>query len=65
MRDDMLKNLKRGDRVGDRRESSARSWTSRDADVMLKVDESSNSKIKFTRDAIKRVLTDDEATSTK
>jgi preprotein translocase subunit YajC len=33
----------------------------RDTEVVLKVDESSNTKIKFTRDAIKRVLTEDEA----
>ena len=33
----------------------------RDAEVVLKVDESSNTKIKFTRDAIKRVVTEDES----
>ncbi|HEX4054382.1 MAG TPA: preprotein translocase subunit YajC [Tepidisphaeraceae bacterium] len=65
LRDDMLKNLKRGDRVVTAGGILGTVVDARDADVMLKVDESSNSKIKFTRDAIKRVLTDDEATSTK
>jgi hypothetical protein len=31
--------------------------------VLLKVDESTNTKIKFTRDAIKRVVTEDEGTA--
>ena len=37
----------------------------RDTDVVLKVDESSNTKIKFTRDAIKRVVLDDGTPTSK
>ncbi len=61
LRDDMLRNLKRGDRVVTAGGILGTVVDARDADVMLKVDESSNAKIKFTRDAIKRVITEDEA----
>jgi preprotein translocase subunit YajC len=62
-RDDMLKNLKRGDRVITAGGILGAVVDVRDSEVMLKVDESSNAKIKFTRDAIKRVLTEDETSS--
>jgi len=52
---EMLKNMKRGDRVMTSAGFWAPSVDVRDSEVMLKVDESSNTKIKFTRDAIKRV----------
>ncbi|MGA3068193.1 MAG: preprotein translocase subunit YajC [Tepidisphaeraceae bacterium] len=65
-RDDMLKNLKRGDRVMTAGGIYATVVDVRDADVVLKVDESNNTKIKFSREAIKRVVTDeDSAVSTK
>jgi preprotein translocase subunit YajC len=60
LRDDMLKNMKRGDRVMTAGGILGTVVDVRDADVVLKVDESTNTKIKFTRDAIKRVLADDD-----
>ncbi len=60
-RDEMLKNMKRGDRVMTAGGILGSVVEVRDTEVVLKVDESSNTKIKFTRDAIKRVLTEDEA----
>lgn len=60
-RDDMLKNMKRGDRVMTAGGILGSVVDVRDNEVVLKVDESSNTKIKFSRDAIKRVLTDDDA----
>jgi preprotein translocase subunit YajC len=59
-RDDMLKNMKRGDRVMTIGGILGTVVDVRDTDVVLKVDESSNTKIKFTRDAVKRVVTEDE-----
>lgn len=65
-RDDMLANMKRGDRVMTAGGILGSVVEVRDSEVVLKVDESSNTKIKFTRDAIKRVMTEDEpAASTK
>jgi preprotein translocase subunit YajC len=65
-RDDMLRNLKRGDRVMTAGGIHATVVDVRESDVILKVDESTNTKIKFSRDAIKRVLTDeDTAASSK
>jgi preprotein translocase subunit YajC len=63
-RDDMLKNMKRGDRVMTAGGILGSVVDVRDNEVVLKVDEGSNTKIKFSRDAIKRVLTDDDATAT-
>jgi preprotein translocase subunit YajC len=59
-RDSMLGNLKRGDRVVTIGGILGSVVEVRDADVVLKVDEGSNTKIKFSRDAIKRVITDDQ-----
>jgi preprotein translocase subunit YajC len=57
--DDMLKNLKRGDRVLTLGGIYATVVDVRDADVVLKVDESTNTKVRFARSAIKHVVTDD------
>jgi preprotein translocase subunit YajC len=62
-RDDMLKNMKRGDRVMTAGGILGSVVEVRDNEVVLKVDESSNTKIKFTRDAIKRVVTEDDTAS--
>jgi preprotein translocase subunit YajC len=62
-RDDMLKNLKRGDRVLTAGGIYATVVDVRDADVVLKVDEGTNTKIKFSRDAVKRVVTDEDSGS--
>lgn len=62
-RDDMLKNMKRGDRVMTAGGILGSVVEVRDSEVLLKVDESTNTKIKFTRDAIKRVVTEDEGTA--
>lgn len=62
-RDEMLKNMKRGDRVMTAGGILGSIVEVRDFEVLLKVDESTNTKIKFTRDAIKRVVTDDEVPS--
>ncbi len=62
-RDDMLKNLKRGDRVLTAGGIYATVVDVRDLDVVLKVDEGTNTKVKFSRDAIKRVVTDEENSS--
>jgi preprotein translocase subunit YajC len=59
-RADMLKNMKRGDKVVTAGGIMGTIVDVRDADVVLKVDEGSNTKIKFTREAIKRVVTDVE-----
>ncbi len=59
-RAEMLKNMKRGDRVVTAGGIMGTIVDVRDTEVVLKVDESSNTKIKFTRDAIKRVVTDVE-----
>jgi preprotein translocase subunit YajC len=64
VREDMLKNMKRGDRVLTAGGIIGTIVDVRDADVVLKVDESTNTKIKFSRDAIKRVLIGDESPST-
>ena len=62
-RQDMLKNLKRGDRVQTIGGVFGTVVDARPSDVVLKVDESSNTKIKFSREAIKRVVTDEETAS--
>jgi len=64
-RDDMLKNMKRGDRVLTLGGILGTVVDVRDTEVVLKVDEGSNTKIKFTRDAVKRVLAEDEASNSK
>jgi preprotein translocase subunit YajC len=62
-RDDMLKNMKRGDRVMTAGGILGSVVEVRDSEVLLKVDESTNTKIKFSRDAIKRVVTEDEGST--
>jgi preprotein translocase subunit YajC len=62
-RDDMLKNMKRGDRVMTAGGNLGSVVEVRDSEVLLKVDESTNTKIKFSRDAIKRVVTEDEGSN--
>jgi preprotein translocase subunit YajC len=64
-RDEMLKNMKRGDRVMTAGGILGTVVDVRDTEVVLKVDESTNTKIKFSREAIKRVLTDDEPAAAK
>jgi preprotein translocase subunit YajC len=61
LHDDMLANLKRGDRVQTAGGILGTVVEARDTDVVLKVDENSNTKIRFAREAIKRVLVDDDA----
>ncbi|MGA2581856.1 MAG: preprotein translocase subunit YajC [Tepidisphaeraceae bacterium] len=60
LRDEMLANMKRGDRVETIGGILGSVVEVRDSEVVLKVDESSNTKIKFARAAIKRVMTEDE-----
>jgi preprotein translocase subunit YajC len=64
-RQDMLKNLKRGDRVQTIGGIIGTVVDAREGDVVLKVDESSNTKIKFAREAIKRVMAEDEPAAAK
>jgi preprotein translocase subunit YajC len=64
-RDELLKNMKRGDRVMTIGGMLGTIVDVRDTEVVLKVDESNNTKVKFSRDAIKRVVADDEVASTK
>jgi preprotein translocase subunit YajC len=62
-RDDMLKNMKRGDRVMTAGGMIGSVVEVRETEVVLKVDETTNTKIKFSRDAIKRVIPEDESTA--
>lgn len=55
-REDMLKQLKKGDRVQTIGGILGTVVEARENEVVVKVDESSNAKIKFTRSAIHRVL---------
>jgi preprotein translocase subunit YajC len=64
-RDDMLKNLKRNDRVQTAGGILGSVVEVRDDEVVLKVDESSNTKIKFSRDAIRKVLVDSDTLAMK
>jgi len=64
-RQDMLANLKRGDRVQTIGGILGTVVDARDTEVTLKVDEGSNTKMRFTRDSVKRVVTEEEAVSTK
>jgi preprotein translocase subunit YajC len=58
---DMLGNLKRGDRVQTIGDIIGTVVEARDNEVLVKVDETNNTKIKFSRKAIHRVLEDDAA----
>jgi preprotein translocase subunit YajC len=62
---EMLKNLKRGDKVQTIGGILGTVVDARDTEVVLKVDEGSNTKVKFSRDAIKHVLGDDDTSATK
>jgi preprotein translocase subunit YajC len=62
-RDALLAGMKRGDRVITIGGIMGNIVEVRDNEVVLKVDESSNTKIRFSRDAIKRVVKDDETSS--
>ena len=64
-RQDLLKNLKRGDRVQTIGGILGTVVESRDNDVVVKVDEGNNTKIKFARSAINRVILEDDKTETK
>ena len=60
-RDDMLKQLKKGDEVQTIGGEFGRVVDVRDDRVLLKVDETSNTKIWYSRNSIHRVVTDDKA----
>ena len=62
---DQLGSMKRGDRVLTAGGILGKIIEVEDSKVLVKVDESSNTKIWFTRDAIRRVITDDKAEVTK
>jgi preprotein translocase subunit YajC len=64
-RTDMLSNLKRGDKVQTIGGILGTVVEARDSDVLLKVDESSNTKIRFSRNAIHRVVEEEKAAETK
>ena len=64
-RTNMLSSLKRGDKVQTIGGILGTVVEARDTDVLLKVDESSNTKIRFSRSAIHRVLVEEKATETK
>ena len=59
-RTDMLGQLKRGDRVQTIGGILGTVVEAREADVLLKVDETSNTKIRFSRSAIHRVLEEEK-----
>ena len=62
-RTDMISQLKRGDRVQTIGGIIGNVVEVRDSEVLLKVDETSNTKIRFTRSAIHRVLEEEKAES--
>ena len=62
-RQDMLSQLKKGDRVQTIGGILGTVVEARESDVLLKVDESSNTKIRFSRHAIHRVLADEKSES--
>jgi preprotein translocase subunit YajC len=64
-RTDLLAGLKRGDRVQTIGGIMGTVVEARESDVLLKVDESSNTKIRFSRSAIHRVIEEEKAESTK
>jgi preprotein translocase subunit YajC len=64
-REGMLKELKKGDEVQTIGGVFGRVMETRDDRVLVKVDESTNTKMWFTRSAIHRVVTDDAKTETK
>lgn len=60
-RQNMLAQLKRGDRVQTIGGVLGTVVEARDTEVLLKVDESSNTKIRFSRNAIHRVLEEEKS----
>ena len=62
-RQTMLDQLKKGDRVQTIGGILGTVVESRDTDVLLKVDESSNTKIRFSRNAIHRVIDEEKSES--
>jgi preprotein translocase subunit YajC len=60
-RNEMLGQLKKGDRIQTIGGILGTVVEARDTEVVVKVDESSNTKIKFARSAIHRVIEDDKA----
>ena len=62
---DQLGQMKRGDRVMTAGGILGKIVEVEDSKVLVKVDENSNTKIWFTREAIRKVLTDDKAEATK
>jgi len=60
--EDLLKNLKRGDRIQTIGGVLGIVADVRDDEVVIKVDESSNTRIRFSRDAIRRVIVDQDKT---
>ena len=64
-RTDMLSSLKRGDKVQTIGGILGTVVEARDSDVLLKVYESSNTKIRFSRSAIHRVVEEDKTAETK
>jgi preprotein translocase subunit YajC len=62
---EMLANLKRGDRVQTVGGVLGSVVEVRDGEVVLKVDESTNTKIRIVRDAIKKVSGEESETTTK
>ena len=62
---EQLSQVKRGDEVLMAGGIIGKIVDVRDSKVQVKVDENSNTKIWFTRDAIRRVLTDDKAEAAK
>jgi preprotein translocase subunit YajC len=64
VRDDMLKNMKRGDRVQTIGGILGTVVDVRDTEVVLKVDESANTKIRFAREAIKLVIPEGDTAAT-
>jgi preprotein translocase subunit YajC len=61
-REDMLKNLKKSDHVVTIGGMHGIVASVTEDEVVLKVDEQSNTRVRFSRDAISRVLTDEEVT---
>lgn len=62
-RQDMLNQLKRGDRVQTIGGIMGTVIEARDDEVLVKVDESSNTKIRFARSAIHRVVAEEKASA--
>ena len=62
-RQDMLNNLKKGDRVPTIGGILGSVVEARDQEVLLKVDETTNTKLRFSRSAIHRVLDDEKSES--